>query len=536
MHHLSMTTDPLHAAEDRLRRRAQQYLESHQLVAAQTTLESLLQRVPHDAVARMQLAGVLLERGQLRASTRELLAVVSRLPDDAALITQLVRRLYLCGETVAARHCLDHPALARDPSGELLAVQAHLHWMLNDIPAALALIERAMAAGVDTPDEHYLHAMLLQFTGQMERAGTVLDACLRRWPTFSGAAMARARLRRQTTESNHLDFLRTQLRRIPVNSKFPEDNLIRAEFEHALFKELDDLGQHDEAWAALERSNAIMHAFNPYDADGEAAVTDAIIRQPLAGHAGGARLAPRFEGPVPIFIVGMPRSGSTLLDRMLSNHSSVASAGEINDLLRQLQWLADVPDGDARHRLELIRRSRNIDFHELGARYLRQTQWRAQGRRYYINKLPTNFPFVDLIHRALPHAPILHTVREPMDVCFSNLKAMFGHTSAYSYDIASLAHYHDQYVRLMAHWHATLPDALLDVPYASLVQQPEAMMRTVLAHCGLELEEDCLHPERNTAPVATPSSAQVREAIHGRGLGDWQHYATQLEALRRALH
>jgi hypothetical protein len=122
-----------------------------------------------------------------------------------------------------------------------------------------------------------------------------------------------------------------------------------------------------------------------------------------------------------------------------------------------------------------------------------------------------------------------------MDVCFSNLKAMFGNASAYSYDMASLAHYHGQYVRLMRHWHATLPDSRLDVSYASLVQQPEAVMRTVLAYCGLDLEEDCLHPERNTAPVATPSSARVREAIHSRGIGDWQHYATQLEPLRRAL-
>ncbi len=535
MHHLSMTTDPLHATEDRLRRRAQQYIETHQPVAAQTTLETLLQRVPHDTAARMQLASVLLERGQLRASTRELLTVVSRLPDDAALIAQLVRSLYLCGETVAARNCLDHPALALNPSGEMLAAQAHLRWMLNDIPAALALIERAMDAGVDTPDEYYLHAMLLQFTGQLERADAVLDACLRRWPTFSGAAMAQARLRRQTKESNHLDFLRTQLRRIPVNSKVAEDNFVRAEFEHALFKELDDLGQHAEAWSALERSNAIMHAFNPYDADGEAAVTDAIISQPQAGNAGSAKSSSRFDGPVPLFIVGMPRSGSTLLDRMLSNHSKVASAGEINDLLRQLQWLTDVPDGGAIRRLELVNRSKNIDFDELGARYLRQTQWRAQGRDYYINKLPTNFPFVDIIHRALPHAPILHTVREPVDVCFSNLKAMFGHTSAYSYDMASLAHYHRQYVRLMTHWRTTLPDSLFDISYASLVQQPEAVMREVLAYCGLDLEEDCLHPERNTAPVATPSSAQVREAIHTRGIGEWQHYATQLESLRLAL-
>lgn len=530
-----MTTHPIPAAEDRLRRRARQYIESRQLVAAQTTLETLVQRSPRDAFARMQLADVLLERGQLRASTRQLLDIVPLLPDDAGLITQLVRRLYLCGETLAARACLDHPALARNPSGELLAVLAHLRWMLDEIPTSLVLIEQAMAAGVDTPDEYYLHAMLLQFTGQIESAGRVLETCLSRWPTFSGAAMAHARLRRQTPESNHLDFLREQIRRIPANSGVPGDNLVRAEFEFAVFKELDDLGRYDEAWSALERSNAIMHALNPYDAAGEAAVTDAIIRQSLARGVSNGSSQVAFEGPIPIFIVGMPRSGSTLLDRMLSSHSKVASAGEINDFLRQLRWAADAPDTGPESRLDLIDRSGRIDFRQLGARYLEQTQWRAQGRGYYINKLPTNFQFVDLIHRALPHAPILHLVREPMDVCFSNLKAMFGQASTYSYDMQALAHYHRQYVRLTDHWRSTIPDAVLDVSYASLVQQPETAMRQVLEHCGLEFEEDCVHPERNVSPVATPSSAQVREAIHGRGLGDWQHYATHLDELRLAL-
>lgn len=535
MHHLSMTTDPRHAAEDRLRRRAQQYIEARQTVAAQTTLEALLQRSPADALARMQLADILLERGQLRASTKHLLEVVARLPDDSRLITRLVRQLYLRGETVAARYCLDDPALTRDPSGELLAAMAHLRWMLDEIPEALVLIERAIAAGVDTPDEHFLHAMLLQFTGQLGRAGEVLGACLRRWPTFSGAAMAQARLRRQTPQSSHVDFLHEQLRRIPVHSSVAQDNQIRAEFEYALFKELDDLGRHEEAWSALARCNASMHALNPYDAGEEMAFVDAIIRQPLASPASSGPSLSDFTGPIPIFIVGMPRSGSTLLDRMLSNHSEVTSAGEINDFLRQLMWLADLPGGDTARRLELIRRSRSVDLNQLAARYLAQTQWRARGRGYYINKLPTNFPFVDLIHRALPHARILHMVRDPMDVCFSNLKAMFGNASAYSYDTAALAHYHGQYQRLMEHWRVTLPDAMLDVSYQSLVQQPAATMEKVLAYCGLELEDDCLHPERNAAPVATPSSAQVREPLHGQGLGDWRRYATQLERLRLAL-
>ncbi|WP_426690619.1 sulfotransferase family protein [Rhodanobacter ginsengiterrae] len=272
-----------------------------------------------------------------------------------------------------------------------------------------------------------------------------------------------------------------------------------------------------------------MRALNPYDASIETAVTDALIR-----HAGDApaRAAPQFTGPTPIFVVGMPRSGTTLLDRMLSNHPEVISAGEINDFMRQFHWAADVPAGGM---LKAIEQSAQIDYAELGARYLKQTQWRAQGHRYYIDKLPANIQMVAFIRRALPHAVILHMVRDPMEVCFSNYRAMFGKVSAYSYDLQALAHYHGQYARLASHWREHLPEALLDVSYAELVRTPEASLRRVLQHCGLEFEAACLRPEGNVAPVATPSNIQVREPIHTRSLGQWRNYEEQLTPLLRML-
>jgi hypothetical protein len=197
--------------------------------------------------------------------------------------------------------------------------------------------------------------------------------------------------------------------------------------------------------------------------------------------------------------------------------------------------VANVRPARAEGLLRLIGHSTDLDYREVGLRYLKQTQWRAQGRRYYIDKLPANIQMVAFIRRALPHALILHLVRDPMDTCFSNFKAMFGNISPYSYDLGAMAHYHGQYTRLVRHWHNTLPGAMLDVPYASLVQDPETTLRCVLAHCGLDVEDACLRPEHNTAPVATPSSTQVRESIHTRGLGQWRHYASQLEPLRAAL-
>lgn len=530
-----MNTPTESAAVDRLRRRAMTYVSNRQWEAAQAALEALLQRSPSDIHAHIELASVLLQRGQLRAST-ELLLQVSRMPlADSRLILDLVRRLYFSGEIVAARACLESPALANRPVASALAAQAQLRWLLGEMPPALALVERAIAAGADAPDVHYLHGMLLQYTGNIDRATEVLAGCVGRWPRFGDAAVALASLRRQTADDNHLELLRQRLAAIPADSTAQVDRFARAGFESALFKELDDLGRPDEAWPALERSNALMHALNRYDAAGEAAVTDALIRtsEVLGPTLDGKSSS--FEGPIPIFIVGMPRSGTTLLDRMLSSHSHVTSAGEINDFRRQLRWMTDVPAGGVPGMLRALERAPGIDFAELGARYLRQTQWRAQGRTHYVDKLPINVRMVPLIRRALPHAPILHMVREPMDVCFSNFKAMLGHGSAYSYDMQALAHYYRQYARLTDHWHATLPGTMLDVSYAQLVNDTEATLRTVLAHCGLDLEEGCLHPERNPAPVATPSSAQVREPVYARSLGEWRRYATALEPLRQAL-
>lgn len=516
-----------------LRRQAQQYMDAGQWGAAQKALQSVLGDMPHDVSTRMQLASVLLKQGHLRAASEQLLQAVPWLPNNAPLIAQLTVRLSMIGEALAARACLDHLDRAPHPPAALLAEQAHLRWMLGEIPAAAALMDRAVAGGVDAPEQAYLHAMLLQFSGKFAEAEQSLVGCLQRWPDYGDAAVLLANLRRQTPTANHLDLLRECQSHLP-NSTAARHQFTRAEFESAQFKVLDDLGRYDEAWSALERSNAIMHELNPYDAAGEVAVTDALVAASQLGTS-GTDTSPPHAGPTPIFIVGLPRSGTTLLGHMLAAHPEVASAGEINDFLSQLRWMTDVPPAGIQGLLRVIERAPGIDFAQLGARYLRQTQWRAQGKRFYVDKLPINVRMVPFIRRALPHAPILHMVREPMDVCFSNLKVMFGNASAYCYEQKALAHYYKQYLRLTNHWRSALPDAMLDVPYASLVSDPQTMLQSVLGYCGLSFEEECLHPERNPEPVATQSSTQVREPIHSRAVGEWRHYAKYLEPLRLAL-
>jgi tetratricopeptide (TPR) repeat protein len=518
-----------------LRRRARQLVEAQRFDAACEVLELLVQRSPDNPAVRMDLAALLLRRGRLTDSTAQLLEAAQSPALDHRLAIQLARGLVFGGEVVAARSCLDRLEALPHLPAHVLAELAHMRWSIREVPAAKRMIDRALAAGADTPREYHLQAMLLQFAGELEAAGSVLSACLQRWPAFGNAALAQANLRRQTRESHHLDFLARQLEHLPATTRIPAELANRAVFEAAMFKELDDLGRHDEAWLALARCNALMHQVNPYDPGRESAVVDALIR--VSHSLGRRRESMEFdvEGPQPIFIVGMPRSGTTLLDRMLSSHSEVASAGEITDFPRQLRCVTEVAAQGPQGMLNAVECSSGVDLAELGARYLAQTQWRAQGRRFFVDKLPGNVRMIAHIRHALPRARILHMVRDPMEVCFSNFSVMLGNVSAYSYDQNALAHYYGEYARLTRHWRTVMPDAMLEVSYTDLVRQPEVTLHKVLGYCGLAMEDACLHPERNAAPVATPSSVQVREPVHMRGFDRWHRYSQHLDVLRNAL-
>lgn len=506
--------------------RAERYIAEGQLPAARAALEGLLREAPRHVQARLLMSSVLLGQGRLRDACAQLLAAAETLPDDADMICTVAHCLLRVGETVAARACLDHPEIARTRSGTVLARLAHVRQALGEHEVSLALMDRAAATGFDNPDFRYFRSLQLQFNGRVREAEEELEACLRLGPTFGRASLTLARMRRQTAEHNHLDYIAKQLQRVEPGS---EDH---AAFEFAQFKELDDLGRCDEAWAALARGNALMYARQQHDPAYEreqfariaACCTPALLQAPAA----------RTEGPTPIFIVGLPRTGTTLLERILGNHSQVISAGELPDFPRQLRWATDCHGGSLID-FGVLERAPDVDYAELGRRYLAQTQWRAQGRRYYVDKLPPNYMLAGFIHRALPQAPILHMTRAPMDVCFSNWKALFGDAYAYSYDLDALAAHYGHYRRLMRHWHDVMPGAILDVSYAELVRDPDAVARRVLDFCGLAYEDGCAEVTRNRSPVATLSSAQVREPIHTRSLDEWRRYEAPLRTLRAAL-
>jgi tetratricopeptide (TPR) repeat protein len=504
----------------------QRQVQGGRLQDAQASFESLVRIEPRHVPGRLLLAAVLLAQGRVRGAAEQTKLAAAVLPDDADTICRVAQCLVKVGEINAARACMRHPEIARTRSGAALAALAHIDQGLNLHAEALALMDRARALGFDNPDFRYFRAIQLMFNGRVGEAEAELESCLRLGPTFGRASLTLARLRKWTADDNHLEFIRRRLAEVKSGT---EDH---AAFEFARYKELEDLGRYEEAWTALKRANAVMYARLRHQPPEEEALFDAIIAR--CDDAFTRAPDHRFDGPLPIFIIGMPRSGTTLLERILGNHSEVTPAGELADFSRQWRWVAD-RHGHRLVDLPLVASAGDIDFAEVGWRYLEQTQWRAEGRPYYVDKLPPNFMLAGFIRRALPQARIVHMSRDPMDLCFSNYRALFGDSFAYSYDLGALAAHHRQYRRLMRHWHAVMPGAIHDVDYSTLVQDTEGAARALLDFCGLPFEAGCIDTATSTAPVATLSSAQVRERIHTRALQEWKPYAAHLDGLRRAL-
>jgi tetratricopeptide (TPR) repeat protein len=507
---------------DRLWRRAQGYLAAKQTVSARAALDAMVSRDPTHIHAHLILGGIAWANDRMRDATRHALDAASVVPDDATLLGAVIAALLQVGEHAAARACLQRPPLAHANDGALLMQLAGWNQMLGEHAASLHLYERAHGAGVDGPEYRFRRATQFSFNGRLREAEAELEHCVRMGAATGRAYVELARLRRQTPQRNHLELLEHMLAHVQPGT---DD---RAGLEFARYKELEDIGRHDDAWDALANGNALMAARARHDPAREERLLDALLGICTPAFLKSAEMGR--EGPQPIFIVGMTRSGTTVLDQMLGNHSQIASAGELRDFGWQLRWAAD---SCTQHQLDerIVERLPNLDYAEIGRRYLAQTQWRARGKPFFVDKLPSNWQLAGLIHRALPQARILHLVRDPMDVCFSNFRALFGDAFAWSYDLNLLAQHYLQYRRVMEHWHAVLPGRILDVRYAEMVRDPETALRRVLNFCRLPCETGCADLTRNAGVVATLSMVQVRSPMHGRAFGEWRPYATQLAPL-----
>lgn len=502
--------------------RAETLRAAHQPDAARREYSALLSDPDWMLPAHLRMGTLALEAGQLRAALRHALAAYDTREPDPVLLEGLCRLLLAVGELRLALNCADDPCIAACSDAEVLAGLGRLMSDQGIADRAVPLLRRARAMGLDNAGLRYQLGYAESYAGHDAAAEAELEACLALDPDHAPAHRALAKLRRVTLADNHVDRLRAAITRVPENH--PDAPLLH----YALFKELDDLGDPEAAWPALETGMRLRRRQVRHDDDAEAALFEHLMQVRATAPP------PAEPGPVPIFIVGMPRSGTTLLERILGGHPDVTDAGELRDFTVQLRWCTDVfggPHLDA----ALARAAARADLSTLGRRYLDHTQWQAQGRAFYTDKLPANFLNVGYLANALPQARFLHLVRDPMDVCFSNLKELFGDAYPHSYDQREMAAHFLRYRALMAQWHAQFPGRILDVAYDALVSDPETTARTVLAHCGLPPATGLAAIESRTGTIATASAAQVREPIHRRFLGQWRRYETHLQPLKAAL-
>ena len=250
---------------------------------------------------------------------------------------------------------------------------------------------------------------------------------------------------------------------------------------------------------------------------------------------GGEAAAAPEGAATPIFIVGLPRSGTTLVERMLGRHPQVTACGELNEFAMAYRWAADDFSAeilDARG----ASRMAAVDAAAIGKSYLHATGWRRGDKAFFTDKHQSNFLFAGLILRALPWAKIIHVERDAMDACFSNLKEVYTPLAyTHSYGLADMAHHHRNYRNLMAHLDEVAPGRILRVRYEDLVADPQAQVARMLDYCGLPADASLTDIASNQDPVSTASSVQVREGVHSRSVGGWRRYAGPLAPMEALL-
>ncbi|QJD67140.1 tetratricopeptide repeat protein [Xanthomonas campestris pv. badrii] len=396
-----------------------------------------------------------------------------------------------------------------------------LHSGCQDVAAARDAYRDALALLGEQPRLMYDLATMQFFSGEFEAAERVLDRLLQLMPGAGDALYLRATLRRQTVQQHHLDDLR---RRLAASALDPP---ARAAGLFALAKELEDLGQHAESFEALTAAAACKRATLQYDVAAEcahiAAIRDAYRQHTLQS------LRPGQGGEGVIFIVGLPRSGTTLLERLLVQRGGARSAGELMDFAAVLGAATSrVMSGDP-GKMTAAQASLQIDFAALGAEYVRGASEVVQGHPVLIDKMPINYLYCGMIATALPKARIVHLVRDPLDTCYAMYKTLFYNAYPFSYRLDEIAEYYLAYRQTMQHWHTVLPGQILDVRYEDLVRETDSQMARVLQWCGLAPGE--ARPELDEVAFVTASAAQVRGDVHQRSVHGSRRHLSGLGVL-----
>jgi tetratricopeptide (TPR) repeat protein len=393
---------------------------------------------------------------------------------------------------------------------------------------AVTAFEKALAIRGDVPGTLASYAWELKTVGNQEGALEAYRQAISVQPKFGQAYWSMANLKIFNFTDEEIETMLRQVER---------DDLTDVEdihFRFALGKAMEDRKDYDRAWHFYHTGNQRQRATVEYEPS-EMEMRQNAIREVFDAGFVKERAGAGYDVRDPIFIVGLPRSGSTLVEQILASHSQVEGTSE-------LPVLSNIAESIGRYRTdgvrfpEGVRDLRDKDFHAYGKQYIEETQrHRVTGKPMFTDKLPNNFPLVGFAHLILPNATIINTRRHPFDSCFGAYKQLFGRGQNFTYDMLDLAHYYQQYHATMQHWHEVLPGKVLDVHYEETVTDLEGQVRRILKHCGLPFEESCLRYYETARAVKTASSEQVRQPIYSTALGKWRQYEKHLDLWKEQL-
>lgn len=412
-------------------------------------------------------------------------------------------------------------ALAASPNDPVtLRTLARLYDNMGQHERALDICDTAVARGAEDAQNHFLRAIVLQHLGRFGEALSAFQRTAALDPLIGRAHLEIVQLSDKPEAAALAPSLTALFERV-------RDHPVRAMFVgHALAKIAEDAGDVEASFRWLQRAKTGLREQRRFDYPAAKALHEAA--QVIDAQSG-------CESAEPIFVVGLPRTGTTLLDRILSSHAQVTSLGELPYLLLLTNAMAGAAPANPLQAGALAHAPR-FDLARFGEGYVESTRPSSGATQHFIDKAPLNYLLAGLVHAALPNARIICVRRDPMDACFSNLKELFeGGAYPYSYAFEDLAAHHRGFDRLLAHWMAEARGAMHVVDYEALVRSGEDTLRGILAFCGLAPALDMLDITANAAPVSTASSSQVRSPIHDRGIGAWRRYAVPLEPLRRML-
>ncbi len=441
---------------------------------------------------------------------------------------------------------------------------AILLYRQNEAAAGLAEIERLLAVDSRNPGYRNLQAVLLSRVGEYQRASEVYRKLLAEYPSNAKVWLSYGHVLK--TENRVNEGIDAYRRCIALDSSFgeaywslanlktfrftdadraamhaelgkpgvPDDS--RLQFHFALGKASEDDADYAQAFEHYDKGNALHRAAHPHDAERHT-MRIQRLKTVYAREFFRARAGSVCAAPDPIFIVSLPRAGSTLIEQILSSHSQIEGTSELPDILAIVKELrAEADSEDAAAYAEVLASKKPEELRALGERYMERTRiQRKTARPFFIDKMPNNFLHVGMIHLLLPNAKIIDARRHPLACCLSNFKQHYARGQRFSYDLADLGRFYRDYVDLMTHFDRVLPGRIHRVFYERLVEDTETEVRRLLDYCGLPFEPACLRFFENERPVRTASSEQVRQPIYREGVQHWRNFDEWLGPLKTAL-